>query len=208
MKTITSLMIATVASSAFAQGTVDFRNTASTLISADGVPMPVSGTRQFIFALFLAPSTTVNASGQSTTFVDPTFQFVAAYNTNTSSSPGRLNNRIGLIVGESQGYLPGSTVDFIVRGWSADAGLTWSEALANWNDGEPLVPMFIGASTVGNNLFLSGGQLPTTAVFGFGTSQVLGFEMPFIPEPSTMALAFLGGLTLFVGIRHPERQAR
>ena len=46
-----------------AQGVLYFSNDPTTLILADGAPMPVVGTRMFVFALFLAPSTTVDAPG-------------------------------------------------------------------------------------------------------------------------------------------------
>ena len=170
--------------------------------------MPAFGTQQFIFALFLAPPTNVISSGQSASFFDPSFQIVAAYNTNSPFSPGRINNRIDLAVGESQDFTAGSTVDFIIRGWSAEAGTTWADALVAWNDGSPLKPMFIGSSTVGNDLMLVGGPVPSPNVFGLGSNQVLGFNMVFVPEPSALAFAVLGGLTLFISNRQRHRQPR
>lgn len=202
------LIILSAMTSAFSQGFVIFANTPSTLISVNGTPMQVSGDQQFIFAIFIAPSMTANTTGITPTFSDPVWQLVCGYNTNSASAPGRLVYRGSVDVGTPGGYFAGSTVDFIVRGWSANAGATWGEASATWNNGMPLVPLYIGSSTVGDNLVLLGGTLPYPTVFGLAPNQVLGFDMLFIPEPSTLALAFLGGLTLFVGIRHPERQAR
>jgi len=168
-----------------AQGTVTFANTPSTLLSADGVPMPPAATSEFIFGLFLAPSTTVDSSGITPELTDPAFQFTDTYTTNHVSAPGRLSARNGTSVGASQGYVAGSTVDFIVRGWSANAGTTWAEAFATWNNGAPLVPMYIGTSTVGDNLILSGGTLPHPTIFGTSpVGQVPGFDMGFVPEPS------------------------
>ncbi len=191
MKTIaTFLAILGAASCAFAQGRINFANPSSILISAGGVPM--SASERFVFAIFLAPSTTVTTSEITVELTDPNFQFTDAYTTNSPLSDGRLQPRFGLYVGGAQGYLPGSTVDFIVRGWSLNAGATWAEALANWSNGAPVVPMYIGSSSVGNNLIPSGGTLPDPTVFGFGSNQVLGFDMVFIPEPSTFAFAGLG----------------
>jgi hypothetical protein len=195
MKTTAALLlILSTTTCSFSQGMINFANSASTLISSGGTPMPVSGTQQFIFALFLAPSTTVSAAGITPSLTDPNFQFTDVYNTNNASLEGRLVNRLGISVGGSQGYPAGSTIDFIIRGWSVSAGATWSGALASWNNGTPLVPMYIGSSTIGDNMVLSGGGLPNLTVFGFGQYQVLGFNMVFIPEPSTLALAILGGV--------------
>jgi hypothetical protein len=179
------------------QGTVNFANSSLTLISTDGVPMPVSGTQQFNFAIFLGPSATVGSSGQTPLFSDSAFQIVAAYNTNSTSLAGRINNRnnIDVTTGLGQGFFPGSTVDFVVRGWSANAGATWSEALANWNNGTPLFSMFIGSSTVGNDTVLGPEFTPT--VFGLGANQVSGFNMIQIPEPSSLAFAGLGAVALW-----------
>jgi len=178
------------------QGIIDFRNDPTTLISASGVPIPVSGTQQFIFAIFLAPFTTVSSTNIQATYSDPVWQSLGGYNTNSASIPGRINNRLGLDVGTPAGYpAAGTMVDFVIRGWSANAGATWAAALANWNNGSPLVPMFIGSSTVGNNMILS--DIATATPFGLGSYQVPGFDMTFVPEPSSLALAGLGAATMW-----------
>lgn len=175
----------------YAQGIIDFRNDASTLISANGVPMPISGTQQFIFAIFLAPSSTVSTTGIQVAYTDPVWQNIGGYNTNNSVASGRINNRLNLDVGTPAGYpAPGTIVDFLIRGWSANAGATWSEALANWNNGTPLTPMFIGSSAVGNDMILT--DIITATPFGSGLRQVPGFNMTFVPEPSSLTLAGLG----------------
>jgi len=192
------LVLLVIPARVFGQGYLNFENSSSTLLSANGVPMPVAGTQPFFFALFLAPSTTVSAPGQITTFTDAAFQIVAAYNTNSSIAPGRLTPRPGLAVGQ---FSIGSTVDFIVRGWSANAGTTWDEALANWNNGSPLLPMSIGSSQVGNDFLLVSPTFPASAVFGSASYQVPGFEMVIVPEPSALALAVLGGTALWARSR-------
>lgn len=179
----------------YGQGEIHFRNDPATLISAGGVPMPGSTNQQFIFAAFLAPATTVNTTGVQVAFADPTFQLVEAYNTNHSVVAGRLVTRFNVPIS----YGIGIPVDFIVRGWSANAGATWQAALANWNNGSPLVPMFIGSSTVGNNLWIAG-DLPMLPLFGLGQNQgqVPGFDMSFIPEPSVLPLAGLGAAAVWL----------
>ncbi|HEX5220832.1 MAG TPA: PEP-CTERM sorting domain-containing protein [Verrucomicrobiae bacterium] len=176
---------------AYAQGNIHFGNTLTTLISANGTPMPVSGTQQFIFAIFLAPSTTVSSTNIQATYSDPIWQNLGGYATNSSTAPGRIITRLSLDVGTPTGYVSGSTVDFIVRGWSANAGATWAEALATWNNGSPLVPMFIGSSTIGNDMVLSS-PLVTPTPFGPSADQVPGFNMTLVPEPSALTLLGLG----------------
>ncbi|HEX5223110.1 MAG TPA: PEP-CTERM sorting domain-containing protein [Verrucomicrobiae bacterium] len=151
------------------------------------------GTQQFIFALFLAPSTTVSSTNLTVSYADPAFQTVSAYNTNSATTPGRLVNRTFLDVG-----LPVTgMVDFVVRGWSANAGTTWDEARTSWNNGNPLVPMFIGSSVVGNDFVLGGGPFPIGLVFGSSATQVPGFDMTFVPEPSSLTLAGLGAAAMW-----------
>jgi hypothetical protein len=100
-----------------------------------------------------------------------------------------------LDVGSVGGYSAGETVDFVVRGWSSNLGHTWSEALANWNNGNPLVPNWaMGSSTVGNDLILGGGPIPSTTLFGIGVNQIGGFHL--IPEPSCTAFIGFGTLVL------------
>lgn len=187
---------------ASAQGTVNFVNTSGTLLSAGGTSMlSRNNGGTYYFAVFLAPSTTVTAAGQASTLTDPNFQIVGTYNTNSATANGALVNRAAVDVGTSRGYQPGTTVDFIVRGWSANAGLTWAEALAFYNGGSPAADMWIGQSLVGNDILLGGGAIGNTALFGVGIQQIGGFNMPLvpsIPEPSSMVLAGLGAASLLL----------
>lgn len=201
------LGILTVAGATFyasAQGTVNFINSGSTLISAGGTAMlSVNNGGNYNFAIFLAPSGTVTSSGQTTTFIDPLFQTVGAYNVNSTTVNGALVNKSGLDVGTAGGFAPGAVVDFIVRGWSANAGATWAAALAYWNNGSPATDMWIGQSTIGNDILLGGGAIPNSTLFGAGANQIGGFNMALVPggtvpEPSSIVLAGLGAASLLL----------
>ena len=189
----------------YGQGEIRFINDPTTLISAGGVPMPASTNQQFIFAAFLAPATTIGTTNVQVGFSDPRFQVVEAYNTNHAIGPGRLVNSGYLPISPS--YPVGSSVDFVVRGWSANAGTTWQAALATWNNGSPLAPMFIGSSIVGNNLWIAG-DLPMSPLFGLNLAagQVPGFDMSFVPEPTVGSTLILAGL-VFLRCRRRHNNA-
>ena len=197
------MALVVAAAGAFAQGRVNFANSATTLISAGGSATVVG--QQYYYALFLAPSTTVLAGGQSRPLGnDPDFAVQGGSNvTQHATAAGRIAGVNNFVAGGAGG----GTVDFIVRGWSANAGNTWAEALANWNNGSPISPtlgagMFFGQSTIGNDLLLGdGGAIGATTLFGAGATQAGGFNMafyPVVPEPSSMALAGLGAASLLL----------
>jgi len=195
------LIVATLvgaATASFAQGTVNFQNASTTLISAGGASMPTSATTPFRFALFLAPSGTVAANSAAPALTDPAFQSASVYNVNSPTAVGRLVTLSGVDTGSSLG-----TADFIVRGWSANAGQTWAEALAFWNNGSPSADMYIGSSRIGDNIVLGGGTTPATILFGVGANQVVGYNMALVPgvivpEPTSMVLAGLGAASLLL----------
>lgn len=210
-KILTIAALISVTTLSFAQGTTTFGNSATTLISAGGTSTATTA-GLYYYAIFLAPSTTeagINR-GLAPSYTEPLFQTVGGYNTN-SATAGRMTTRTGLDVGQTTANGPGSTVDFIVRAWSANAGETWAAALVNWNNGIPLVSstplgapgagMYLGSSVIGNNLVLGGGAIPNTVAFGVGQNQLAGFNMtfyPVVPEPSSMALAGLGAASLLM----------
>jgi hypothetical protein len=193
------------ASGSYGQGQLNFVNTASTLISAGGVVIlpATNANNQFRFALFVAPQGTLGP----VSFDDPLWQFDAAYATNITHAAGAGRISAGSSALSAPvaiaGYGSGSTINFIVRGWSANAGTTWSQALANWNNGSALVPMFMGSSIMASNMILIN-AVPNA--FGAGGDQVRGFDMTFIPEPSTAALTALCGAAWFVSACSRKRR--
>jgi hypothetical protein len=58
---------------------------------------------------------------------------------------------------------------------------------------------FWGHSTLATGYSLAVPPSPTTATFGLGANQVLGFTLvPIIPEPSTWVLGISGGAALWL----------
>jgi hypothetical protein len=112
------------------QGQVTFNNTATTQISTNSVangpatgptaPYPGSGTNQFFYALFAAPTTVTTVTG----VMDTNWTFLY-YATNTTAATG------GRLAGGKPSlpspYASGTTFNFLVRGWSSDiAGANWT----------------------------------------------------------------------------------
>jgi len=187
------------ASTTFAQGLINFQNSSTTLISAGGVAMPGSSTSPFNFAVFLAPSDTVNVDNTAAPSLTAAgWQQPNAGTVNHATAAGRLAVTAAMPV---SGWAGGSTVDYIVRGWSANAGATWAEALAFWNNGNPSQNMYIGSSEIGNNAVLGdGSSIANPTMFGVAGTQVNGFNMALVsvPEPTSMVLAGLGAASLLL----------
>jgi hypothetical protein len=190
----------------FGQGTVNFANSATTLISAGGTSMTTNSSQLFIFGLFVAPSTTQNTvNGPAPGIDDAAWQFISvgAYNTNSPTAVGRLITRNGLDVGTPT-FGAGSTVDLIIRGWSANIGTDWATAktfLDNHSSNPGVTSYYFGTSTIANDLVLGGGAISPTTAFGVGVNQIqTGFNMPLtvVPEPSSFALAGLGMASMLI----------
>lgn len=191
--TLAALVGATTLS--FAQGTINWQNSSATLISAGGAATPAVA-NQFVYAVFFAPSTTAAGDSQASLGItDPAFQNALQYNANAAAL-GRLGTKNGLSVPDA----PGSTVDFIIRGWSASAGATWAQALTFWNNGSPAADMYIGQSLIANNYVVGGGAIPVNGIMGVLPNVAGGFNMALVPgvvpEPSSLVLAGLGAASL------------
>jgi len=94
----------------------------------------------------------------------------------------------------------------IIVGWSATYGTTWSAVSAAISSGNLAAGGFFGVTSIGTS-FAGGGAntLPSVNVFGGGGAPATGITGAFtlnqiaaVPEPSTMALAALGGASLLL----------
>jgi hypothetical protein len=193
-----------VACYSFGQGALNFANTAGTLISAGGTATATRNaanpSTHYIMALFW----NVPGTAAPVAYNDPLWQTAAAYGYNHTAGTGRFTantNSASTAPVNLNGTIAGGTVSLIVRAWSANAGSTWAEALAFYNNANPAQDMFLGQSVFSPNFVLGGGALPTPALFGAALPNVSGFNMaliPAIPEPSSMALAGLGAAALLL----------
>lgn len=194
-----------VACYSFGQGALNFANTSTTLISAGGTATPTrtaSLSTVYYMALFWNNTGTAAPVGYN----DPLWQQVASTAPNFTAGTGRFTaNPLSASTAPVTitGPQPGSTVSLIVRAWSGNAGATWAEALAFYNNGAPSADMYLGQSVFSPNFVLGGGALPTPALFGAALPGIQGFNMALIPgtivpEPSSMVLAGLGAASLLL----------
>jgi hypothetical protein len=220
MKKIILITLATgLAYLSQAQGLVNFNNSsaAGTKISVNSAPNGAAtglatlgtGTDLFYYALFdSATSTTVG--GSQTGAVVGT-NGIYAFNDSNWTFAGLATNgttRAGQIFGNTLQPLSdiagGATTHLLVIGWSANIGGSVSNAAVYLQaalQGNAPVTGFIGESgitgllTAGNGTSISA-PTPFGTVAPFTPGFTLGEVLAPTPEPATMALAGLGGLSL------------
>jgi hypothetical protein len=221
-KLAATLCLSAIAVGAFAQGTVNFVNSSSTLVrtnatgtggTAGSIGTAASG---FYFALYTASSSINSATVGD--LLSPTWTFTGLYGANIAAA-GRFTG--GANVATTTGWAPGVTNSYCIVGWSAGlgaqnintlskaAGATLSPA-GVWSGsgfGAADVGQFLGISAVGFGAAGGGPTgLPAFSLFGAvangqGTPIPTGFDLnviSIIPEPSTMALAGLGAAAMVI----------
>jgi PEP-CTERM motif len=138
---------------------------------------------------------------------------LTATNSNTAGRLTVVNPNSGAAVPWS----PGVTDSIVLVGWSANLGFTWgtvSNILRQvvLGNNAPLIAAlggsqgFFGVSTTGYTTTFSTATSPGAAVFGAPTTEglpIVSLNTPLflvnpVPEPATMALAGLGGLSLLL----------
>jgi hypothetical protein len=196
-KILITIGLAVLTCSSQAQGTLNFVNSAATIITLSSnsvflgaAPNALGG---FRYELFFGPAGTtaanlLNASG------------VIATNTGTA---GRFSAGSNLAI---PGLPAGGTAAIMVRGWSSNLGANYAAAKINWDLG---LPGFLGQSAVAPN-FLTGGGAPiailASPVFGgasgivplSGTTGFTMFHSTPVPEPTSMALAGIGAAAMLI----------
>jgi hypothetical protein len=170
------------AASAFAQGQVAFRNSASTNFylwtnnAVGGQSNLMSGTSAYRIGLYA--STTPGATEGSLSLV--------GLATNSTALAGRF-------LGPSPYLLPGiaggTPIVFQIRAWSFAGGLSYEEAL-NAAALDPL-NIALGTSTLGT-VTPSANPAPPADLFGTSAGLIQGFLIKPVPEPSSIALGLLG----------------
>jgi len=221
MKKVIAMLCASLFTvGAYAQGYVAFANVPTTLVRTNsGIWSPFSNDPNsgiggsaagiaagafFNYGLFIRPGNVVTTE---TNVWDASsgWTYTGAYSTNTSA--GRFNS------GSTQvaGWATGTTMEFIVAGWSkllagVDTGSV-SNLLTMLNTGQTFTtPGFFGVSSASYGASAAAPPAPGFPLFG--STGVTGAGLPIqsgftlysvnVPEPTTFAFAGLGAAALMI----------
>lgn len=181
---------------AFAQGTVNFANTSTTLLLTNSTVFPwpgqqpnqsglTTGFSQYTIGLYIAPQGTTDLN--AFTLIGPT----------TLNQSGIASGRFNGNPSGSSFVIPGNSgqpISFQVRAWSTAFGGTFQDAIST------CCGAYVGISSVG---YVTPGAVGVN-LFGTGLGQIGGFvlcppslslglpcPMP-VPEPSSVLLALIG----------------
>jgi len=198
-KYLSTLAVVALAASAFAQGTVNFANSSSSLVTANGTPIPANGGfAQLIWAPAGTPAPSAYAQG------NPADWFTA------NSAWHAVTDGIDAI-GPAAGRFAGNTVTIPAAtpgpGIAAGAGI--QAIVAGWTGNfADLNAAFAGNASIGFSapFTMASTGNPTTVPPGTAATMSGAFTgglnaLPVggvIPEPSTLALAGLGVAALLV----------
>ena len=204
---ITLGLSAAVGSSGFAQGLLYFSNSGeypvkvnSTAAPNTFTPIPTSATPDYYFALFYSnTASTVNGSAaavvESETVTSDSNWIADPGVLGGNNSSGRAGGFADLAANASFNgtYVPATISDpyLVVVGWSANIGSTIAslEAFENGTDGG-VDSGFIGQSAPAATALSAGGLATINSI------NLASFDLGYpTPEPTTMALGVLGGLS-------------
>jgi hypothetical protein len=185
-----------------------------------------AGAGNFYFALFYSTTATTvegsalslipqvgNNEAASWVWSDANWHFAGnggPYNDNgtmfTSSGYAQSTSTAGRLAGLAPdavgGLAGGASAQFVVVGWSSNLGSTWGAVQTLINSGGPSVAgsYYLGESIVSATLTAGDNSLVLSpSIFG-ASGATPGFTLGLVnvPEPSTIALAGLGGLSLLL----------
>jgi len=179
------LCLSALTTGAFAQGLVDFLNSATTLssVTVAGVSSATSGAAgSWYYGLLIAPAGTANPDA---------FTFSGAYATNIAAA-GRFFGGSSVAV---TGWAAGASESYEIAGWSASLGWAFQ---SSWLTTPPAGAF--GLSPIATQVSGGAGSpaSPPTPLFGGANGIQAGFTLTTVPEPTSMALAGLGAAALLI----------
>jgi len=184
--------------------TSSFLNQGSGTVIRGAIPTQPQAGAVYDFALLIATTTT---AGDSTPLGADWSQaqisggggaFITA--SNSVNLAGGVSGTGGTPGVGVTGWAPGAAMNIMLVGWSAGLGSSWAQVaplLAASFAGNSILNQYFGYSGIAN--IASGGvgspASPATSIFGAGIQGFDLFAVP-VPEPTTLALAGLGGLSM------------
>lgn len=167
---------------------------------------------QYYYELLFTSYTTTAAPAPTTLTQLATWTDSGLSATNNGSQAGFLSPVNPTVAATVNGFSQGGTSatnSILLVGWSANLGTTYANALANLGSTTYLAslsaPAFFGISTVGylqgaaNGSSVGASPVGTGAITASGdpiNSVPLSLYLVPVPEPSTIAMAAFGGLSL------------
>jgi len=219
-KILTILAIASAATFAYAQGTVILQNgVANYFISTNaaaigqGIGVTAKTALGFDYAVLTAAfggpvpnSSPLDGAWTGAILTGYNFAVTAGGISGQGGGGGAAAAGWGAPTGPN--YTDGTEKYFMIVGWSSNLGTSWATVSADLASGWATPPAgggngFFGTSVIGYG-FSGGGtfSLPATSLFnpttGMPGGLTSGFQLMLIPEPSTIALAGLGALSLLL----------
>jgi hypothetical protein len=203
-KTILSLgLVVAGAAAVNAQGLVEMYSVSpSFAVSTNGVTVgklaqsSVTADGKYYFALLVDSTTPTSSNPTTGGWTLATSGGAAFLGTNyvAAGSLAGLGNNKGAAV---DGWAAGTSEYVELVGWSASLGTSYAQVAAEALTGLWASTGYYGVSSFGS--VASGGigspASPANSIFG-GTGIPSGFDLNAVPEPTTIALAGLGGLSL------------
>ena len=202
---------------AFNAGTAVTNTSISPLFGGTGVggtvgPTVTTADAFYYEILYMPTTTTFGTAPTATSLFNGTWQDAGLSALNATTSAGRLSvTGANAVNNATVPWSPGTTDNIVMVGWSASLGTTWlavSNELATRSYITALAGQagFFGVSTVGYITTLAVGTAPGSTVFGTANTvegtPIDSLNTPLyalpVPEPATMALAGLGGLSLLL----------
>jgi hypothetical protein len=209
-KILTILTMVATTTLVHAQGWLSFTsvgsgiktNSASYYVQSGGLqanaPTVAAGGLYYYALLFSTTPLSGPASAWSQPDVSSTSQIIIATNNAVGGAEESVNN----------GQIPttltaGTTYDVAVAGWSASLGSTWSQVQGEFGNGT-----LNGSSWIANGFFgfVNGGTItpaassPGSSIFPtvYTNGSLILYAVQPVPEPTTLALAGLGGLSMLL----------
>jgi hypothetical protein len=199
-KILSTIAILAVASAGFAQGFVSLGNGTGTLFSTNGFAAgePASTTAYYFDVLVQSWTGSIVAATGTNAVTTGNWLDTGVVTPNIQTGqPGKVNTASGA---QAANWAVGVTNEFIIVGWTANLGATWALAEANLASGlfGQTLPSFeaSGAAAPGTPSVLWGPS--STGPQTYGNPIATGLNLAPIPEPTTLALAGLGSLSLLL----------